>query len=155
MRCPLPAKVYPPHEGIACCDVVISHPGHAATPPSSSHRHNSHRAGSLCATSSQDPIPTQPRSSCSTSHGNSPSTRLVDAWAGIILQAGTTCSLASSASHPPTLEQLSSQAPLVCQQASAGHPLGLPDLENGPRGKWWWGLLELVRVVSYQLLPPS
>lgn len=154
MRCPVPAKVYPPHEGIACWDVVMSHPGHmAATPPSSSHRHNSHHVGSLCATSSQDPILTQPRSSSSTSHGNISSTRLVDAWAGIILQAGTTCSLAGTASPPP--QQLSSQAPLACQQASAGHPLGLPDLENGPRGKWWWGLLELVRVVSYQLLPPS
>lgn len=26
--------------------------------------------------------------------------------------------------------------------------------KNGPNGKWWWVLLELVKVVSYQLLPP-
>lgn len=115
-----------------------------------SHRHNSHHAGSLCSTSSQDPIPTQPRSSCSTSHGNSPSTRLVDARASSYPRPVL---LAHWLALPP-IEQLSSQAPLACQQASARHSLGLPDLENGPRGKWRWGLLELVRMVSYQLLPP-
>lgn len=116
-----------------------------------SHRQDS--AGSLCSPSSQDPIPTQPCSFCSTSHGNSPSRHV-----GIILpqvskrkELYTLTGWHCLPSIP--LEQLSSQAPPARQPASARSSLGLDCCI------WKMGRVGVedhgVRMVNYQLFPPS